>query len=392
MIIKKFQGKTENEAVEAAKKEMGGNIVIMNVRDVKKKSFFRFFSRRQVEVTVALEEEGEKYSPVKREEGRGTVPARYPLPLSNEQGEKRENNAVLEEKLDNLHALLEQQIQKPEEEKPKEEPEAPPSEFERLMKLLYNKLLDNEVDEKYANQIIDEMEKNAKPNMPFEYVLTNVYQKMVLKFGKSEGIVPAESGTKTVFFIGPTGVGKTTTIAKLASHFIVDEKKKVAMITSDTYRIAAAEQLRIYASILEVPFRVVYSPEEILQCLRVFAGFDYLFVDTSGHSYQNEEQKQNMEKIVHAVDGEAETEVYLVLSATTKYKDLLRIVETYSEITDYKLIFTKLDETNALGNLMNVKLYTDKMISYITCGQNVPDDFREFSPQDAVRQLLGEKV
>mgnify|MGYP002509787316 FL=1 len=386
MIIKKFQGKTENEAVEAAKKEMGGNIVIMNVRDLKKKGFFSFFSRGQVEVTVALEEEGEKYTPVKKEENRETVQRR---PLPNVQGE---NSAVLEEKLDNLHALLEQQIQKPEEEKPEEEPETPPSEFERLMKLLYNKLLDNEVDEKYANQIIDEMEKSAKPNMPFEYALTNVYQKMVLKFGKSEGIAPAENGTKVIFFVGPTGVGKTTTIAKLASHYIVDEKKRVAMITSDTYRIAAAEQLRIYASILEVPFRVVYSPEEIVQCLRVFAGFDYIFVDTSGHSYQNEEQKQNMEQIVHAVDGEAEKEVYLVLSATTKYKDLLKIVDTYSEITDYKLIFTKLDETNALGNLMNVKLHTDKMISYITCGQNVPDDFREFNPQSAVRQLLGEKV
>mgnify|MGYP002508701997 FL=1 len=386
MIIKKFQGKTENEAVEAAKKEMGGNIVIMNVRDLKKKGFFSFFSRGQVEVTVALEEEGEKYTPVKKEENRETVQRR---PLPNVQGE---NSAVLEEKLDNLHALLEQQIQKPEEEKPEEEPETPPSEFERLMKLLYNKLLDNEVDEKYANQIIDEMEKSAKPNMPFEYALTNVYQKMVLKFGKSEGIAPAENGTKVIFFVGPTGVGKTTTIAKLASHYIVDEKKRVAMITSDTYRIAAAEQLRIYASILEVPFRVVYSPEEIVQCLRVFAGFDYIFVDTSGHSYQNEEQKQNMEQVVHAVDGEAEKEVYLVLSATTKYKDLLKIVDTYSEITDYKLIFTKLDETNALGNLMNVKLHTDKMISYITCGQNVPDDFREFNPQSAVRQLLGEKV
>lgn len=390
MIIKKFQGKTENEAVEAAKKEMGGNIVIMNVRDLKKKGFFSFFSRSQVEVTVALEEEGEKYAPVKKEENREAVQTRRPLP--NPQGVNRENSAVLEEKLDNLHALLEQQIQKPEEEKPEEEPEAPLSEFERLMKLLYNKLLDNEVDEKFANQIIDEMEKSAKPNMPFEYALTNVYQKMVLKFGKSEGIVPAENGTKAVFFIGPTGVGKTTTIAKLASHYIVDEKKKVAMITSDTYRIAAAEQLRIYANILEVPFRVVYSPEEIVQCLGTFAGFDYIFVDTSGHSYQNEEQKQNMEQIVHAVDGEAEKEVYLVLSATTKYKDLLRIVDTYAEITDYKLIFTKLDETNALGNLMNVKLHTDKMISYITCGQNVPDDFREFNPQSAVRQLLGEKV
>lgn len=392
MIIKKFQGKTENDAIEAAKKEMGGNIVTMNVRNVKRKGILRFFLRDLVEVTVALEDEKEKYVSVKKEEKKEAVP---PVParrfISEDRKEDRRDSAVLEEKLDNLHSLLEQQLQKPEEEKAEEEEEKPPSEFEKLMKLLYNTMLDNEVDEKYANQIIDEMEKSAKPNMPFDYALTNVYQKMVLKFGKPEGISLAENGTKVIFFIGPTGVGKTTTIAKLASYYIVDEKKKVALITADTYRIAAAEQLRTYAGILEVPFRVVYSPEEIQQALAIFSGYDYIFVDTSGHSYQNEEQKQSMSRIIHSVDDEAEKEVYLVLSATTKYRDLLRIVDAYLEMTDFKLIFTKLDETSALGNLLNLKLYTGKALSYITCGQNVPDDFRVFSPQDAVRQLLGGK-
>ncbi len=321
MIIKKFQGKTENDAIEAAKKEMGNNIVTMNVRSVKRKGILRFFLKDLVEVTVALEEENEKYKPIKKEEKKETipvVPVRRAVP-EEVKGERRDN-ALLEEKLDNLHSLLEQQLQKPEEEKAEEEEEEkPPSEFEKLMKLLYNTMLDNEVDEKYANQIIDEMEKSAKPNMPFDYALTNVYQKMVLKFGKPEGISPAENGTKVIFFIGPTGVGKTTTIAKLASFYIVDEKKKVALITSDTYRIAAAEQLRTYAGILEVPFRVVYSPEEIQQSLGIFSGYDYIFIDTSGHSYQNEEQKQSMSRIVHSIDGEAETEVYLVLSATTKF-------------------------------------------------------------------------
>ena len=392
MIIKKFQGKTENDAIEAAKKEMGGNIVTMNVRNVKRKGILRFFLRDLVEVTVALEDEKEKYVSVKKEEKKEAVP---PVParrfISEDRKEDRRDSAVLEEKLDNLHSLLEQQLQKPEEEKAEEEEEKPPSEFEKLMKLLYNTMLDNEVDEKYANQIIDEMEKSAKPNMPFDYALTNVYQKMVLKFGKPEGISLAENGTKVIFFIGPTGVGKTTTIAKLASYYIVDEKKKVALITADTYRIAAAEQLRTYAGILEVPFRVVYSPEEIQQALAIFSGYDYIFVDTSGHSYQNEEQKQSMSRIIHSVDDEAEKEVYLVLSATTKYRDLLRIVDAYLEMTDFKLIFTKLDETSALGNLLNLKLYTGKALSYITCGQNVPDDFRVFSPQDAVRELLGGK-
>lgn len=398
MIIKKFQGKTENEAVEAAKNELGKNVVIMNVRKVKKKGIFRFFRPDTVEVTVALEEENERYAPAKKEEttaanvvypsaARENVPERK-FVVENLDEEKRDS-ALLEEKLDSLHSLLEQQFQKPEDEKEEEEENV--SELEKFMKLLYNTMIDNEVSEKYANQIIDEIEKSAKPNMPFDYALTNVYQKMILKFGKPMGITPAEKGPKMIYFIGPTGVGKTTTIAKIASRYIVDEKKKVALITSDTYRIAAAEQLKTYAGILEVPFRVVYTPEEIAQALQDFSGFDYIFVDTSGHSYQNEEQKQGMKAIVDSVDGQAEKEVFLVLSATTKYKDLLKIVDAYMQLTDFKLIFTKLDETDTLGNLLNVKLYTGAALSYVTCGQNVPDDLEEFNPQKTVKQLLGGK-
>lgn len=403
MIIKKFQGKTENEAVEAAKKELGNNVVIMNVRNVKKKGFFRFLRPDLIEVTVALEEEHERYVAVKKEEKReaadgsgvvystaGQSAINRNLIVEDLNTEKRDN-AFLEEKLNNLHSLLEQQLQKPEENREKEEEEEKTSELEKFMKLLYNTMLDNEVSEKYANQIIDEIEKSAKPNMPFDYALTNIYQKMILKFGKQEGIVPPEKNPKVVFFIGPTGVGKTTTIAKIASRYIVDEKKKLALITSDTYRIAAAEQLRTYAGILEVPFRVVYSPEEIEQTIKDFSTFDYIFVDTSGHSYQNEEQKETMKKIVHSVDGLAEKEVFLVLSATTKYRDLLKIVDAYTEVTEYKLIFTKLDETSEVGNLLNIKLYTGASLAYVTCGQNVPDDLEDFDPQKTVKQLLGGK-
>lgn len=403
MIIKKFQGKTENDAVEAAKKELGKNIVIMNVRDVKRKGILRFFRSNAVEVTVALEEENERYAPVKKEEKKeaaeasgNTAKTVYPgdsmeigrdLLIKNIE-EDRRGSSLLEEKLDNLHTLLEQQLQKPEEENVEAE-EEPQSELEKFIKILYNTMLDNEVSEKYANQIIDEIEKTAKPNMPFDYALSNIYQKMVLKFGKPLGIIPPENGAKAIFFIGPTGVGKTTTIAKIASKYIVEEKKKVVLLTSDTYRIAAAEQLRTYAGILEVPFRIVYTPEEIKQAFKEFSDYDYIFIDTSGHSYQNEEQKENTREIIHSVDGDAEKEIFLVLSATTKYRDLIRIVDSYSQITDYKLIFTKLDETSAVGNLLNIKLYTGAALSYVTCGQNVPNDIEEFNPQKTVKQLLG---
>ena len=140
-----------------------------------------------------------------------------------------------------------------------------------------------------------------------------------------------------------------------------------------------------------MPFKVVYSPEEIDQTLKEFTNYDYIFVDTSGHSYQNEEQKQGMVDVVHSVDGKAEKDVFLVLSATTKYRDLLDIVDIYHEISEYKLIFTKLDETSSYGNLLNIRLYADAELSYVTNGQNVPDDIEVFDTQKIVKQLLGGK-
>ena len=259
------------------------------------------------------------------------------------------------------------------------------------MKLLHRTMLDNEVDEKYASEIIEEIGELNKPNLPFDYALANIYQKMILKFGKPNGITPARNGIKLVFFIGPTGVGKTTTIAKIASKFRVDEKKKVALLTADTYRIAAAEQLRTYANILEVPFRVIYTVEELEKAMEDFRDYDYLLVDTAGHSHQNTTQKDNMSEFIHSIDDKVEKEVYLVLSATTKYRDLISIADSYKEMADYKLIFTKLDETTTLGNLMNLRLYTGASLSYVTYGQNVPDDIEDFNPQKTVKRLLGGK-
>lgn len=404
MIIKKFTAKTESEALDNAKKELGEGVVVMNVKEVKGKGLFGFMKPRMFEVTVALEEESEKYTAavsainnvIASSQTKESQPAQTGTPIRAEEPVKKESSAI-EEKLDSLQSLLEQQLQKPEEEKEEKEEKTgreetkQETEIDKFMKLLHNTMLDNEVDEKYANEIIDEIEQINKPNMPFDYALANIYQKMILKFGMPSCITPAESGTKVVFFIGPTGVGKTTTIAKIASIFRVDQKKKVALLTADTYRIAAAEQLRTYANILEVPFRIIYTVEEIEKALEDFKDYDYILVDTAGHSHQNQAQKESMSTFIHSVDEKVEKEVYLVLSATTKYRDLISIADSYKEMTDFKLIFTKLDETTTLGNLLNLKLYTDAGLSYVTYGQNVPDDIEEFNPQGTVKKLLGGK-
>ncbi len=395
MIIKKFQGKTEQDAVEAAKKELGNGVVVMNVKELNKKGFFTLFKRKMVEVTVALEEEPDRVLPPKKEAAVKAPDPKIYEALESIIREKDEGtDKAIEEKLESLQSLLEKQLQmtgteKEAEEEAAESEKEPEDSNERFLKLLYHTMLENEISEKYANQIIDELDQMLKPNMPIDYILSNVYQKMILKFGQSSTITPGTRKPKLIYFIGPTGVGKTTTIAKLASKYTVDEKMKVALFTTDTYRIAAAEQLRTYANILEVPFRVIYTVDEMREGIEEFRKFDYILVDTTGHSHQNAEQQEAMKEIIHAVDESLEKEIYLVVSATTKYKDLINIADNYSAITDYKLIFTKLDETTSLGNLFNLKLYTDAQMSYVTCGQNVPDDIEEFNPQKTVKTLLG---
>ena len=412
MIIKKFTGKTEAEATEAAKKELGSTLVIMNVREVKKKGLFAFLLPKQIEVTAALEEE----APARPQYG-SILRTAADKEIRTEQQNLLAKNSTenIEKKLDSLQTLLESQLnnrqsEKEESAKTQDVPDAEEKEDktqdmaaaekkeeeknpeqDKFIRLLYNKMLDNEMDEKYVNSILEDASKTKKADLPFDYLLANIYQKMVLKFGRSEGITPSEEGLRIVLFIGPTGVGKTTTIAKLAGRYCVEEKKKVALLTADTYRIAAAEQLRTYANILETPFRIIYTPEELQAAVEDYWDCDYIFIDTAGRSHQNTDQLEKMKEMVAALKRPESYQVFLVLSATTKYRDLQKIADCYGKIADFELIFTKLDETEAVGNLLNMKLYTDAPIAYVTCGQNVPDDMEAFNPQKTVKQILGGK-
>lgn len=401
MIIKKYQAKTERDAVESAKKELGENIVVMNVKQLKKKGFLGLFGSMNVEVTIAQETEQERKvvkSPVKKETTGPIVPGSIwekkeeKIPEKKEWEVRDDAGKAIVEKLDGLQLLLQQQLNiietKEEEKEEAIKVDKESSEVLAFMKLLYNAMIKNEVLEKYANELIDDVQKKGKPDMQMDVALSNIYQKMILKFGQAKLIEPTENHPKLIYFVGPTGVGKTTTIAKLSSKFAIEEKKRIALLTADTYRIAAAEQLRTYANILEVPFRVVYTPEEILQAVEEFKQFDYILVDTAGHSHQNEEQRNSIRDFILATGEEIEKEVFLVVSATTKYSDLVGISDAYKDVHEFKLIFTKLDETTALGNLYNLHLHTGAALSYVTCGQNVPNDISSFNPQTTVKQIL----
>ncbi len=393
MTINKFQGKTEDEAIEKAKLEFGPTAVIMNVKEIKPKGLFKIFKSSTYEVTAAIEDNYmQARESVYQQETANSNNTQMVSVMKEIQNIKTQEEKQFKERLDNLSEMLEQKlasvnpeaaIEKMDTEKPQN------SEEMNFVRILYNTLLNNEVNEKYVNQIMDEVEKVIRPGNSIDVILSNVYQKMILKFGQPTAIDVTGKKPNVIFFIGPTGVGKTTTIAKIASKYRVDHNMKVAFITSDTYRIAATEQLRIYANILDSPMSIVYTVDEVNQEIERYMDYDLIFVDTAGFSHKNDKQKADMKFLINGVKEEYKKEVYLVVSATIKYKDLLDIVDTYHEISDYKLIFTKLDETSCYGNILNIKLYSGADLSYVTNGQNVPDDIEVFDTQKVVKQLLG---
>lgn len=398
MIIKKFKANSETEAIMLAKDELGKDAIVMNIKKVSPQGIFRLFRKSTVEVTAAIDElqtYGEK--PLRKDSSLSDNSSVFLKELENREqlAKKAEvtDSRAIEEKLNNLQALLENQLihLKPDEkemEEKKDKAEKAEDKNISCVRLIYNQLIANEVDEKYANQVIAEIEPTLKKDTSIDMILASFYQKIILKLGQPKELQVCEGTTKFVFFIGPTGVGKTTTIAKLASSLIVGKKGKVALLTSDTYRIAAVEQLRTYANILDIPMRVIYTESELAEAREDFQNFDVVLVDTAGRSHKNREQRDDLEKLINSIP-EAEREIYLVLSATTKYNDLIRITQSYSDFTNYSILFTKLDETNAIGNIYNIRMLTNANLSYATFGQNVPNDISTVNTQNIARKLLG---
>lgn len=388
MVIKKFTAATEQEAILMAKEEMGSNAVVLNIKTIKQRGLKRLFKKDIVEVTAALEAKTTNSIPVNKiniaigeEEKKKEI-------IEEDKEEKKPT--AIEEKLDNIQSIIEARMS---EEVAKAEEEVKPEKNANFtyVQLIYNQLLENEVEEKYINQIISEIESSLKKENNLDTILAAVYQKIILKLGSTEVINTEKGRNKILFFVGPTGVGKTTTIAKIASEFKLDKELKVAMITSDTYRIAAVEQLRTYANILDIPLQVVYTIDELNSAIEQFKDYDLVLIDTAGRSHKNKEQCMEMMHLVNdsTLPENSDKQVFLVLSAATKYRDLLNIVDVYGEIGKFSLIFTKLDETSTLGNILNIKLYTGANLSYVTSGQTVPDDISMIDAQKLAKNLLG---
>lgn len=420
MVIKKYIAATENEAIALAKAELGEDVTIMNIKENNPKGLSKLFKKSSVEVTAAVDDvKKEQVRPESKtaaadfEKLQQALDAGIFKPASDSKSARIEenkerlvrNNQIIrdnvvdivsdkidpnneiEQKLNTLQDLIEKQMAasvKDEQQKYDKKEDK----NKAYLDLIRRQLLDNDVEMSYIEQIIDDIKGSIGSNSSLDNILAGVYQKIVLKIGQPHLIDTQNKKTRFIFFIGPTGVGKTTTIAKIASTMKLSKKVKVALVTSDTYRIAAVEQLRTYANILSIPLKVVYTAEEMENIRDELIDYDLVLIDTAGRSHNNVEQKEDLIKLLGAIPQD-EQEVYLVLSSTTKYKDLVRISQTYSEMTKYNLIFTKLDETDTIGNIYNLRVLTSAPLSYATWGQNVPDDIGKFNAQKIAKQLLG---
>ena len=406
-MIKKFLAKTETEAIEMAKQELGNAAIVMNIKKVRPKGLAKLFIHGKVEVTAALDEAPVQTEKVSESAVSDVSRQKPAMDVAKNTGEEDS----LEERLTRLQALLEKQMsEKKEEEKSgetivKQKPEetaeieeAVPVDEEKekeieyaknCKELIYQQMLANEVDKEIADSIMEEVNRSLPEDALLDQILANIYQKIILMIGQPY-LIDAKPKDKTIFifFLGSTGVGKTTTIAKIASKLKLEEKANIVLVTADTYRIAAVEQLKTYANILSVPLKVIYSPKELEESMEELSQYDICLVDTAGRSHKDKEQMNDIRELMEQIPI-AERQIYLVLNAGTKYNDLQEIASTYSSFTDYSIIFTKLDETSSAGAMLNIKMKTKCPLSYVTWGQNVPDDIGEIDPQKVAKQLLG---
>lgn len=262
-------------------------------------------------------------------------------------------------------------------------------EFQGIFFELFIDLVENGVDRKLATKLIHTLQAQTDAGQMGD---GKTVRRQLFNLLTSSISVPAplklEKGKrKIVVMVGPTGSGKTTTIAKLSSYFKLMESRKVALMTIDSYRIGAEAHLRTYAEILDVPFYSVYNEREVRYRLDLIRDYELVFIDTTGRSPNDKKGLLIMEKHLSTIPDD-EKEVYLVLSATTKAPDLYLTYEKYSIFNPDKLVFSKIDESLSLGNLFSLKLKTDIPAAYFTTGQRVPEDIEIAYPRKFARRVF----
>lgn len=366
MKVKVFCASTMQDAINQVKRELGRDAVILHTRRLRKGGILGFFATEQFEVMAALDNTPKSIQPANLPYAPIPTVAKPPLPVLD-----NPNLLALRQDVSNLQKLMEHVVTA----LPGTAPVVSP-----LAEILINNDVDPDIARILTKGMPDIIADSGQAAM--KELLRDRISGCLRRV---EVINLHEGNCEIAAFVGPTGVGKTTTVAKLAANFSLREGRRVALITADTYRIAALEQLKTYADIIGVPLDIVYTPQELKEAIARHRDKDLILVDTAGRSPKNQQQLQELQELLAV---EPAMQVYLVMSTTTKYKEALDVVTRFSVCSPTKYLFTKIDEAANLGTIINLLYRFPVSLSYITTGQNVPDDIEIADPQKLVNMIL----
>ena len=366
MKMKKYTASTMAEAMKKVQKDFGDEAIIISSKPIYSKGFLGLFKKKYFEVVIGIE--------------RTTMSSIENIELkSNDVIEK--NSITLQpthvEEIRHELVTLKDLIKKQ---------QTATTKYPVIFTSIIEQMEHQELDKKLITSISDElfdMYKNSREELTTQQLIR--FAKMALRQELDQFSIGNQSFDKRfINVVGPTGVGKTTTIAKMAARAVLEKRKKIGFITADTYRIGAIEQLKTYANLLQAPVEVVYSHEDYVKAIDNLKHCDLIFIDTAGRNYN---ESKYINDLVELIDINKETENYLVLALTAKQRDLEVIIEQFERLPITKLIFTKLDETNSIGPIVKLMIKYNKGLAYYTNGQEVPEDIVE-ATLDKIVELI----
>jgi flagellar biosynthesis protein FlhF len=409
MDIKTYRAKTMRDALELVRRELGPQAAVLHTREVNNGPLRRLVFGRKYEVAASavvnvpsrLPEEmqeqasgfGGTDNPVcqfEASEGDGqdcpsygylTPDTGHLTPVDDYRARYLDDfRRQVAGQLDELHAMVEKLCE--------QAASAPAHDLPEALFHVFTNLIEAEVDESTAREWIDQLRNEGMPRSldDASQVMSRVADYLESEISVSGPITIDANKCRVVALVGPTGVGKTTTIAKLAANYRLREKRRVGLITVDTYRVAAVEQLRTYADIIDLPMEVVATPREMREAVARMSHLDLVLMDTAGRSPRDEVKIQELKSMLAEAEPD---EVHLVLSSTAGAKSLISTAERFADVGTTAVLLTKTDEAHSLGHLVSLVRSVPLAVSYLTDGQNVPDDIQVARSGEMATMLLG---
>ncbi|RJX16967.1 MAG: flagellar biosynthesis protein FlhF [Desulforudis sp.] len=392
MKIKKYLARDMREAMHLIKEDMGPDAVILASKKVRGRGILALFRPRRLEVTAALDEPREMPKPPPPAKP-GSEPFGSPNRVYHRNAPESRFNLTDED--ERPPAVMQP---------PNRDPLSVHQELHEMKTLLnrltthnsafaagegfFNRweqfLTENEIDKEIVADIMKTLREQIDPSDVKRYdrarlCVQNEIMNLVAPIYTEQDL------GHVVAFVGPTGVGKTTTLAKLAAQYTLFHGKSTAVVTLDTYRIGAVEQLQIYADIMGVPLEVANTPSQLKEAVARHRNKDFVFVDTAGRPSRESSKIAEIKSYLDSIDESVQ--VLLCVSCNTKQRDLLRVLNDFSQLNYSALVFTKLDETESTGCILNLIRYSGVPVTHVTNGQNMPDDIEVLYPKKLAKLL-----